>query len=483
MKRFLVLSGLFLTLIVFMAPSVVVAAPPLQGGGTTYAVQADDWLSKLADKEYGDVLAYPAIVYYTNQQARTDDTITLITDPNRIEVGDVVYLPTAEEVTAYLAGERQGLAAVDAAPEDALGVVAIAPGESIRLGFAAGLSGAGIDVLGIDEQRGAELAVVDRPTVGGFPVELVVEDSLCSGEGGTAVANRFVSDPDIVAVVGHMCSSSCIPASDIYEANGYTMLSPSCTAVAFTDRGLQAANRVAWNDAIQGPAAANFIFNNLGVRNVATIHDGSPYGEGLVQEMSNAFTALGGTIVAAEAVAVGDTDMRPVLTSIGAENPELIYFAGFPAEGAFLASQRFDVGLDEVLFMGADGIRADDFITAAGNAAEGTYASAADFASAGPGLTSFLANYEAAYGEAPPGPFHAHTYDAVGVYLDAIYEAGVVGPDGTLYIGRQALNDAVRGTSGYQGLSGVITCAENGDCGSGSVAISVVQDGEFVTVE
>ncbi len=471
----LILVSLVLTLV-----PAAFAAPPLQEEGKVYTIQKDDWLSKLADKEYGDVLAYPAIVYYTNQAAKTDSNITTIADPHALEVGDVIVLPTADQVSAYLDGERIGPAEGDAAPDDPWGVVTIGPDEPIRVGFAAGLSGAGIDVLGIDEQRGAELAVVDRPTVAGHAVELVAEDALCSGEGGTSVANKMVADPTIVAVVGHMCSSSCIPASDIYEKAGYTMVSPSCTAVVFGTRGLAAVNRVCWSDAIQGPAAASFVFDTLGARKMATVHDGSPYGEGLVAETAKAFEALGGTVVAQEAVSVGDTDMRPLLTKIGVEEPDIIYFGGFPAEGAFLATQRVDVGMEDVIFMGADGIKAEDFITAAGDAAEGTYASAADLATAGPGLADFMVQYETVYGETPPAPFHAHAYDATNVILDAIYEAGVLGPDGTLWVGRKALNDAVRATSGYQGLSGVIGCDENGNCGLGGVTVYKVVDGEFV---
>ncbi len=470
---------ILLVLVVALVPATVAA----QGEGSTYTVQADDWLSKLAEKQYGNVLAYPAIVYYTNAQVDENDNLTVIEDPNAIEVGDVLYLPSAEEASAYLAGERIGPASGDAAPEDEWDVVEIAPGEPIRLGFAAALSGAGVDILGIDERRGAELAVADRPSIAGHDIELVVEDSLCSGEGGTAVANKFVADPSIVAVVGHMCSGSSIPASDIYEKEHYTMVSPSSTAVAFTARGLAAANRVCWSDAIQGPAAANFAYNTLGARTMATIHDGSPYGEGLVNETAKAFESLGGTVVIQEAVAVGDTDMRPVLTKIGAENPDMIYFGGFVAEGAFLATQRFDVGLDDVIFMGADGIKAEDFVSAAGAAAEGTYASAADLGAAGPGLDDFFVQYELVYGEEPPAPFHAHTYDAVNVIMDAIYASAVEGPDGTLWVGRKALNEAVRATTGYQGLSGVISCDDKGDCGTGTVAISKVENGEFVTVE
>lgn len=464
-------------LVIALLPGAVMAA-----GGKNYTIQADDWLSKLADKEYGNVLAYPAIVYYNNLMAKTDQAFTVVADPNNIEVGKVIYLPTADEVKVYLAGERVGPAEGAAAPADEWGVVEIKPDASLRIGFGAALSGAGVDVLGIDEKRGAELAVADRPTVAGHKVELVIEDDLCSGEGGTAVANKFVADPTIVAVVGQMCSGSSIPASDIYEKAHYTMVSPSSTAVAFTARGVAAANRVCWNDAIQGPAAAKFIYD-LGKRKLATIHDGSPYGEGLVNETAKAFKALGGEVVAQEAVSVGDTDMRPILTKINAAKPDMIYFGGFVAEGAFLATQRADVGMTEVGFMGADGIKADDYIKAAGKASEGTFASAADLGTAGPGLNAFFAKYEAKYGEKPPAPFHAHTYDAVNVIMDAIYASSVKGPDGTLWIGRKALNAAIRGTTGYQGLSGVITCDEKGDCGKGTVAVSKVEDGKFVPAQ
>jgi branched-chain amino acid transport system substrate-binding protein len=279
-----------------------------------------------------------------------------------------------------------------------------------------------------------------------------------------------------------MCSGSSIPASDIYEGANYTMISGSSTAIPFTGRGLFAANRVVPNDNIQGPAAGSFAYNGLGARRMATIHDGSPYGEGLVDETAKTFAALGGEVVAQEAIAVGDSDMRPVLTKIGAENPDIIYFGGFVAEGAFLALQRYDVGLENVIFMGADGIKANDYIEAAGDAAEGTYASVAN-QKTGPALSAFLANYEATYGEAPNAPYHAHAYDATMVFIEAIYESAVEGPDGTLWIGRKALNDAVRATTGYQGLSGIISCDDTGDCGSGDIVISKVENGEFVTIE
>ena len=81
-----------------------------------------------------------------------------------------------------------------------------------------------------------------------------------------------------------------------------------------------------------------------------------------------------------------------------------------------------------------------------------------------------------------PAPFHAHAYDAVNVFLNAIEKVGVTDAEGNVYIGRKALNEAVRGTEGMQGLSGIISCNDKGDCGTGTVAISRVENGQFVTV-
>ena len=85
-----------------LPPAFAAASPPNQLEGKVYTVQKDDWLSKIAEKEYGDILAYPAIVYYNNLKAKEDTTFTHIANPNLIEIGWTLYLPTPEEAMAYL---------------------------------------------------------------------------------------------------------------------------------------------------------------------------------------------------------------------------------------------------------------------------------------------------------------------------------------------------------------------------------------------
>ena len=62
-----------------------------------YVVQANDWLSKLAEKQYGDPLAYPTIVEATNAAAAGDDSFAVIDNPDLIEVGWKLCLPETAE--------------------------------------------------------------------------------------------------------------------------------------------------------------------------------------------------------------------------------------------------------------------------------------------------------------------------------------------------------------------------------------------------
>ncbi|MFQ3568588.1 MAG: ABC transporter substrate-binding protein, partial [Aggregatilineales bacterium] len=396
-----------------------------------------------------------------------------------IHVIDGVLLPPAPE-------EEEAAVEPTAVPVTGENVVIVQSGEPVVLGLATGLSGEGIAPLGIDIQRGVELALADRPsvTVGGveFNVVLDVQDDQCSADGGQAVANRFAADGNIVGVVGPMCSSACFAAAPIFDAAGYTTISASCTNPLLTFRGFTSFNRAVVSDGLQGRVAASFIYNELGARRIATIHDGSPYGEGLVLVMSQEFERLGGEVVRADAIRVGDTDFRGLLEDIAAREPDLIYFGGFSAEAARLVIQRGDVALEDVPFVGADGVRTAEFISLAGSAAEGAYATSAIPASS-EALDAFIARYVEVYGEEPPAPFHANGYDAANIFLDAIEAVGTLDEDGNLIIDRAALSAYVRSLENFQGLTGVLTNDGTGETSTAGIfGIAQVQDGAFVQI-
>ena len=389
-----------------------------------------------------------------------------------------------EAVEEVQEAAEEAMAEVVAGCEDALGCVTVAPGDAIKIASALVIAGPNAP-LGLDTQYGVEIAIDQRGELAGHPIELVPGDAGCDAQGGQTAATKIASDDSIVAVVGHNCSSSCTPAAPIYNDAGLTMISPSCTAPALTGEGSHVDSflRTAHNDNIQGRVMAEFVINELGLTSAATIHDGSPYAEQLQQVFADTFVELGGTITAQEAINVGDTDMRPVLTSIASGSPELIYYPIFIAEGGFITAQAKEIaGLEETILAGADGMQSPQFLEAAGDAAQGMYLSGPDLGFENEIYTDFLADYAERQGGDPTAPFHAHAYDASLMIFDAVEAVAQKDAEGNTLIGRQALRDALYSTSGLAGITGNITCDEMGDCADPQIAVSQVQDDAFVPI-
>jgi branched-chain amino acid transport system substrate-binding protein len=369
--------------------------------------------------------------------------------------------------------------------EDPLGCVTYAPDEPIRIATSLVISGPNTE-LGMDSQHGVDIAGEFRGEVAGHAVEFQHEDDLCSAEGGQTSAQKIVSDPTLVAMIGTSCSGAGVPAATIISDAGYVMVSPSNTSPALTDPAQHEAGylRTAHNDTVQGAAMAQFALEELGVTKAAAIHDGDPYTEGLARVFADSFEEMGGEIVAFEAAGKGDTDMRPLLKTVSeAGPPELIYYPIFIAEGAAITTQAGEVaGLENTILSGADGMQSPSFLEASGESAEGMYLSGPDLSFSGQLYQDFLATYQEMFGTEPTAPFHAHSYDAAYMIFDAIEEVAVQESDGTIHIPRQALRDALFATSGMQGITGTITCDENGDCADPKIAVNQVQNGEFVKI-
>jgi branched-chain amino acid transport system substrate-binding protein len=385
-------------------------------------------------------------------------------------LGLVVGNVTAAEKKAATKGEFKY--------EDKIGVVKIKKNDPIHIALWMVVSGDNA-TLGLDTKYGVEIAVDDeKGKLLGHPIQITVEDSGCNPEGGQAAATKIASDPTVVAAVGSNCSSEAKPGVPILWKAGIVTVSPSNTAPYLTDpkRGPEYNGylRTCHNDKVQGAVAAEFAWKVLKVKKAATIHDGSVYAEQLQAVFADTFKKLGGTITSQEAVAPTDTDMRPVLTKIATGHPDLIYYPIFVAAGGYVTRQAKEVpGLEKVNLMGADGIFSPDFYKAAGEAAVGMFHSSPDFSSFAGGYKAFLAKYQKKYGTTVIAPFHAHAYDAAMMIFSAIKKVGKTAPDGTLYIGREKLRDALYATKNFKGLTGNLTCDEYGDCADPHIAIYV----------
>lgn len=375
-------------------------------------------------------------------------------------------------------------APAEAQPQPTGAQVVIAPGQTIRIGGSFALTGP-IPDPGKDIRQAAEIAIDDLNAAGGvegFLFELVAEDGACSGDQGTVVGNKFAADPTIVAVTGGTCSGETFGLKPILQRARIPFVSPSATNPAITDPECDVCNRVALSDALQGEVDADFVYNQLGLRKVAVMHDNSDYGKGLAEIFQNAFIKLGGEVTNFEGVQVGDTDFRAVLAKIGANQPELIFFGGYSTEAALIAQQMKETaGLENTKFMSDDGAYTQQYLQAAGAAAEGTYMSFVAGDAQADKLAEFTEKYVAKFGVEPSqlGPFHGQSYDSVILIGEAIKRVAKLDDSGNLVIDREELIKAIRATEGLEGITGTLTCNEIGECGAGGVQIFIVENGQF----
>jgi branched-chain amino acid transport system substrate-binding protein len=356
------------------------------------------------------------------------------------------------------------------------GCVEVGPDDPINIGAAQVVSGADA-TLGQDQVNAIELAIDYRDgtfdqtdgTLLDHPIQLTVEDELCSAEGGQAAATALAADPSIIGVLGTSCSSAALGVGDtILGDKGILLFSGSNTNPALTAEGTHNPfyARTAHNDRIQGAIAAEYMLNEVGATTAATIADESPYTQGLVTAFEQNFEAGGGTITGSEQVNSEDTDFKAPLRSLAEANPDLLYFPIFVAACTLIIQQAAEI-MPDADRMVADGCLSSDTLKNARAAGDGVIASSPDisvFQTEDFYAGEFVPAYQEAFGTEPLSVFHAHSYDAAMILMDAIEEVAIQNDDGSLSIPRQALRDAVFATNGYDGVTGTITCTELGDC-------------------
>lgn len=370
-----------------------------------------------------------------------------------------------------------------ACASDSYGCAKIQVGQTIKIGMGSPMTG-GDASFGIDISQGGQIAIADAGELNGFKFELIAEDDGGTAEGGAAVANKLVADPTVVAIAGHIYSGATASAMPIYEKIGLPMLSPSATNPPLTEMGSKVFNRIAFTDATQGKSAATYLYEKLGIRKLAVMHDGTDYGKGLAEIVRDTFTGFGGEVVSFSAITPKETDYTAPLAAVAATKPEALYFGGYTQEGAIIANQMKQTGLENAVFFGCDGTYGQDFLDRTGANGEGAYAVSLAPADSEPKV-KFDAAYEKAYGVKPGtlSPFTWNGYDVVAALVAQIKAIAVLGGDGNLYVPRGALVTAVRNLKEYQGIGGVYTCDAKGECNASGPRFVTIKDGKWADAQ
>ena len=354
----------------------------------------------------------------------------------------------------------------------------------VPIGISSALTGDAAG-LGIPIADSAETAG-DGVTIKGHKIKWVREDDLCTAEGGPAAADRLVK-ANVVAAVGPICSGGTRASLKIFDDAGITHISPSATSGDLTEPTRPEGPyvtffRVPVLNADEAKEQAKFASDTLKAKKAFVVFDTDDYGKDLSTQFQKSFKDNGGTIVGTPAgYEKKTTDFKSIIASIKEAKPDVIYQAGFYAEATpFLQQLRADAALKSIPYIGGDGIKNDELITGAKDAAEGAYLALPG--TTGSQFETYKQKYAAKFkGNGDAATFGPEAYDAATALIKAL-EKVAVDKGGKLEIDLKKVNEEIK-KSDFEGASGKVTFGNNGNRSGSVVRFFKVQGGKFVQLE
>ncbi len=297
-------------------------------------------------------------------------------------------------------------------------------------------------------KKGAEFAVADINAKGGVlgqKLAIAFGDDACDPKQAVAVANQLVSKK-VVAVVGHFCSGSSIPASEVYNEESIPMISPGSSNPVFTERGLNSTFRVCGRDDQQGSIAANYIAKTYAGKNIAVVHDRTAYGKGLADEVKRTLATKKITPAIYEAITPGEKDYSALISKMKAAKIDLVFFGGYHQEAGLIVRQAKDQGLG-VRLMGGDALATKEYWSITGDTGAGTLMTFSPdprkLASAAPIVDKIKKS-----GFDPEG-YTLYTYAVVQIYAQAAQKAGSWNSDAISKVLHSTKFDTVMGSLSF----------------------------------
>jgi branched-chain amino acid transport system substrate-binding protein len=223
---------------------------------------------------------------------------------------------------------------------------------NVSLGVLAPLTGpAGF--LGQEQLSWTRFAVAQFNRANRTRFKVVQGDSQLSASLARTVGRRFVSNRNIMAVIGGSTSQSVISSAGLFERVGLTSISGSATRVDLTNGQFRTFFRVVPHDGIQAPNIVNFIAGNMRADNVVVLDSQDDYSVPLSQAVARGLSGRNIT-VDRESVAADETDFSSIVANVG-NNVDVVVFATQTASAAQTLSQQLREQGKRAVVFGTDG--------------------------------------------------------------------------------------------------------------------------------
>ena len=365
-----------------------------------------------------------------------------------------VALIVSLALTSAIAESQAGILKEPMAPPE--------PGFPVKPAIIVPLSG---PVQGYGERtRDGALVAIQQAQAAGWDIQTVFADSQCDTQAAITAANQVIFTDSVKYIMGAVCSSASIPISEIAEANQVLQISPTSTNPQVTVHGdgtnKEYVFRACFLDPFQGYVMAA-VASDLGAATAAIMYDeGNGYVAGLAQSFKSNFEDMGGSVPAYEAYTQDTHDFSEILGRVATADPDVLFLPDYYGRVNEIAEQANTIGI-LARFLGGDGWDSPDLRL---DLLEGAYFST-HFWPQDPRqiVVDFVEAYSTTYGTRPDA-LAALGYDATGVLLQAIAEAGV--DDATAVKDKMA--DIV-----YEGVTGKIVFNEFGDPIKGAAIVKI----------
>ncbi|MFE4973171.1 ABC transporter substrate-binding protein [Kitasatospora sp. NPDC056651] len=356
---------------------------------------------------------------------------------------------------------------------------------TVVIGVDAPLSG-DLSALGLGIRNSVDLAIKqanDTKEVPGVKFEIKALDDTGKPAPGQQNATQLVGDAKVLGVVGPLNTSVAQSMQQIFDDAKLVEVSPANTGVDLTQgekwasgvkkRPFQSYFRTAATDAVQGPFAAQFLYNDAKKTKVFLIDDQKAYGAGLAATFKGEFTKLGGTLAGEEHVNPDDRDFAAIVTKVRSSGAEAVYYGGeYPAAGP-LSLQLKEAGV-AIPLMGGDGMQSGDYLKL-NPKSQGDFATAVGLPIESLDTAKkFIDDYKKAGYKDAYETYGGYSYDSAWAIIQAVKAAKAAGKDLT----RVNVRDAVQKVS-FSGVTGTVSFDEFGDTTNKQLTVYTAKDGKW----
>jgi branched-chain amino acid transport system substrate-binding protein len=215
---------------------------------------------------------------------------------------------------------------------------------------------------------------------------------------------------------------------------------------------------------------ASYAFKQMSLRKAAVMYVNNDTGKFNQAEFAKDFEKEGGKIVATEAFKPNETNYGVQVAKVASAAPDCVYMVGTPAELPFAVKQLRAV-LPKVQILSYAGLESQEFLNAAGDAANGIVYTTTHFdpSSSDPNVMKFAEAYRARYGSAPSSPYVGYGYDAIQILAIALAEAKEPG---------EKLRDTIMRIRRFPGVAGESVFRDDGTVAK-AIDVKVVKNGKY----